>query len=91
MSILVYVLIICQIIDGSKIPVSIVSFKKMPIIIPNYCQNPCDLQVIIRAVKIALALGKTEAFKKLGTKFYDKKCPGCDRNRRLLGLLDQKL
>lgn len=49
-----------------------------PLINPNYYQNPYDLNVAIEGVKIALALSKTEAFQKLGTKFYDKPFPGCE-------------
>ena len=49
-----------------------------PLINPNYYQDPHDLQVTIEAVKIALALSKTEAFQQFGTKFYDKPFPGCE-------------
>ena len=49
-----------------------------PLINPNYYQDPYDLQVTIEAVKIALALSKTEAFQQFGTKFYDKPFPGCE-------------
>ena len=49
-----------------------------PLINPNYYQNSYDLNVTIEAIKISLALSKTEAFQKFGTKFYDKPFPGCE-------------
>lgn len=49
-----------------------------PIINPNYYQDPYDIEVTVESIKIALALSKTEAFRKLGTKFYDKPFPGCE-------------
>lgn len=50
-----------------------------PIIDPNYYSDPenYDMNVTIEGIKIALALGKTEAFRKLGSKFYDRPFPGC--------------
>ncbi|KAK4014874.1 hypothetical protein OUZ56_027384 [Daphnia magna] len=49
-----------------------------PLINPNYFSNPDDIQVTIEAVKFCLALSKTDAFQKVGTKFYDKPFPGCE-------------
>ena len=49
-----------------------------PVIDPQYFSNIQDLNVLIEGTKIALALGKTEAFQKLGSKFYDKIFPGCE-------------
>jgi glucose dehydrogenase (acceptor) len=50
-----------------------------PLINPNYYSDPDneDIKVTIEAVKFALALSKTEAFQKMGTRFYDKPFPGC--------------
>ena len=48
-----------------------------PLIYPNYFYDEQDLRVLIEGVKIALALGETEAFKKLGSKFYTQPFPGC--------------
>ncbi|XP_045036542.1 glucose dehydrogenase [FAD, quinone]-like [Daphnia magna] len=50
----------------------------VPVIDPKYFSNNEDLDVLIEGTKIALALGKTEAFQLLGTKFYDKIFPGCE-------------
>ena len=49
-----------------------------PVIDPQYFSNIQDLNVLIEGTKIGLALGKTEAFQKLGSKFYDKIFPGCE-------------
>ena len=49
-----------------------------PIIDPQYFSNTRDLDVLVEAMKISLALSKTERFQNLGTKFYDKPFPGCE-------------
>jgi len=49
-----------------------------PLIDPQYFSNIKDLDILVESVKIALALAKTEAFQKVGTKFYDKIFPGCE-------------
>lgn len=49
-----------------------------PLIDPNYFSETADMDTIIESLKFALALVKTTAFKKLGTKFYDKIFPGCE-------------
>lgn len=54
-------------------------FEK-PIIEPNYFSDPdnYDLNVTIEGIKIALALSKTEALRKLNSRYHDKKIPGCE-------------
>lgn len=49
-----------------------------PLIDPKYFDEEQDLKVLVEGAKIALALGKTEAFKELGSQFYDKIFPGCE-------------
>ena len=49
-----------------------------PLFNPNYYDDSYDLDVTVEAVKFILALGKTEAFQKLGSRFYDKPFPGCE-------------
>jgi choline dehydrogenase-like flavoprotein len=51
-----------------------------PLINPNYFSDPNneDIKVTIEAVKFALAISKTEAFAKMGSRFYDKPFPGCE-------------
>ncbi|EFX84142.1 hypothetical protein DAPPUDRAFT_47585, partial [Daphnia pulex] len=51
-----------------------------PVIDPQYFtdKDDLDLKTIIEGTKLGLALSKTEAFTKLGTKFYDKIFPGCE-------------
>ena len=38
----------------------------------GYFTHPNDMEVLVEAVKFALALAETSTFKKLGTKFWDK-------------------
>ena len=49
-----------------------------PLIDPQYFSNIRDLDTIVEGLKVGLALGKTEAFQKVGSKFYDKIFPGCE-------------
>lgn len=49
-----------------------------PLIDPKYLSDPQDAKVIIEGIKIGLALAQTEAFQKLGTRFYDVPFPGCE-------------
>lgn len=49
-----------------------------PLIDPKYLSEVQDLNVLIEGVKMGLALSRTTAFQKLGTKFYDKPFPGCE-------------
>ncbi|KZS13782.1 Choline dehydrogenase, mitochondrial [Daphnia magna] len=50
-----------------------------PLIDPKYFDNVQDLNVLVEGTKIALALSKTIAFRKMGSKFYDKMFPGCEQ------------
>lgn len=50
-----------------------------PIINPNYYHDPYDVKVTVEGIKIALALSRTKAFRKLGSTFYSKPFPGCER------------
>lgn len=38
----------------------------------GYFTHPNDIEVLVEAVKFALAMAETHSFKKLGTKFWDK-------------------
>lgn len=49
-----------------------------PIINPNYYKDPYDIKVMVEAIKIALALGRTKALRKFGSTFYAKPFPGCE-------------
>lgn len=48
-----------------------------PLIRPNYLTDEHDVKVLVEGVKIALALGETSAFKRLGARFYAQPFPGC--------------
>ena len=50
-----------------------------PVIDPNYLSDDQDLKVLVEGIKIAMALSKTTAMQKLGTKFYSKPFPGCEK------------
>ena len=49
-----------------------------PLIYPNYLVDDQDVRVLIEGVKIGLALGETQSFKRLGTKFWAQPFPGCE-------------
>ena len=49
-----------------------------PLIDPQYFSNIQDLNVLIEGTKIGLALGKTEAFQKMGSQFHNATFPGCE-------------
>lgn len=48
-----------------------------PLIYANYFKEPEDLKVMVEGMKIGLALSKTNAFQRFGSRFYDKPFPGC--------------
>lgn len=51
-----------------------------PLIDPKYFtdEDNLDIRVLVEGTKIGLSLAKTEAFKNVGTKFYDAVFPGCE-------------
>ena len=49
-----------------------------PLIYANYFKDEHDLKVMIEGMKIGLALSKTHAFQKFGSRFYDRPFPGCE-------------
>ena len=50
-----------------------------PIFNAGYFTHPNDIEVLVEAVKFALAMAETHSFKKLGTRFWDKiPMPGCE-------------
>lgn len=48
-----------------------------PIIVPNYLTEDIDVKTMVEGIKTGVALGQTEAFKRLGARFYDVPMPGC--------------
>eukprot|EP00095_Tigriopus_kingsejongensis_P012429 snap_masked-scaffold924_size80766-processed-gene-0.4 protein:Tk12429 transcript:snap_masked-scaffold924_size80766-processed-gene-0.4-mRNA-1 annotation:"glucose dehydrogenase" len=53
--------------------------KSSPIIIPNYYQDPHDVQTLIRGIKLALRLGSSKPFRKFGAKFHAVPNPFCTK------------
>ncbi|KAF2368325.1 Glucose-methanol-choline oxidoreductase C-terminal [Trinorchestia longiramus] len=54
--------------------------KHHPKIDPNYLSHPEDLEMLVKGIKMALAVGNTTAFREgLGAKFYDMVLPGCEQ------------
>ncbi|XP_046455617.1 glucose dehydrogenase [FAD, quinone]-like [Daphnia pulex] len=51
-----------------------------PLINPNYFSDPddYDIRVTVESVKFSIALSKTEAFQKMGSRLYDMPYPGCE-------------
>uniref|UniRef100_A0A0A9YGE8 Glucose dehydrogenase [acceptor] n=1 Tax=Lygus hesperus TaxID=30085 RepID=A0A0A9YGE8_LYGHE len=53
-----------------------------PLIYSNYLTDHFDVKTLIEAIKQILGLGRTEAFQKFGTKFYDKPYPACKNMKK---------
>ena len=50
-----------------------------PIFHAGYFTHPEDIKVLVEGVKIALAMAQTQAFSRMGTKFWDEvPIPGCE-------------
>lgn len=50
-----------------------------PVINPNYYADPYDVKVTVEGIKLALKLGQTKAFREMGSRFYAKPFPGCEK------------
>ncbi|CAM6032227.1 unnamed protein product, partial [Sphagnum compactum] len=50
---------------------------RYPLIFHNYLTHPDDVNVLREGVKAALALAETQALKRFGARYYDKKVPNC--------------
>ncbi|XP_037087074.1 glucose dehydrogenase [FAD, quinone]-like [Pollicipes pollicipes] len=48
-----------------------------PLLVPNYLTEEIDIRTMVEGIKIAVAIGETQAFKRLGAKFYKVPMPGC--------------
>ena len=53
-------------------------YSDKPVIDPQYLSNVRDVDVLVEAMKIALAWTKTSGFEQLGARFYNKTFPGCE-------------
>ncbi|XP_053617639.1 glucose dehydrogenase [FAD, quinone]-like isoform X2 [Plodia interpunctella] len=51
--------------------------KVHPTIIPNYFDDPEDLQKIVEGIKLAIEISRQPAMKKVGTKLYDVPIEDC--------------
>ncbi|XP_064490285.1 glucose dehydrogenase [FAD, quinone]-like isoform X1 [Ornithodoros turicata] len=54
-----------------------------PIINPRYLTHPEDILVMVEGMKISIAVGEAPAFKKYGTRMWDKVFPGCEHYKFL--------
>jgi choline dehydrogenase len=48
-----------------------------PIVNPNYFSEPSDIKILIKAIKKALKLVETKAFRKNGAEFYSEPLAQC--------------
>ncbi|KAK3870431.1 hypothetical protein Pcinc_024341 [Petrolisthes cinctipes] len=54
--------------------------KHPPIINPNFLSHPRDVEVFVKGIKFAMAVGNTTTLKQRhGAKFYDRVLPGCEK------------
>ncbi|RWS23799.1 glucose dehydrogenase (acceptor)-like protein 3, partial [Leptotrombidium deliense] len=49
-----------------------------PIIDPKYLTHPDDIISMVDAMKVAIAVGSTPAFKKYGAELFNRTYPGCE-------------
>lgn len=69
---------VCHGNPPSSLPRSGNPFEK-PRVFAGYFSHPDDIKVLVEGVKFTLAMAKTHAFKKLGTRFWDGvPMPGCE-------------
>lgn len=54
-------------------------FQK-PLIYPNYFSDPEDLEVIVEGVLTTIALSKTKAFRRFGSRLHDIPIPSCAKH-----------
>lgn len=52
-----------------------------PLIYPNYFKEPEDIATLVEGVKIAVALSRTQAFRRFGSEVNSKHFPGCKNIR----------
>ncbi|KAK7874200.1 hypothetical protein R5R35_006245 [Gryllus longicercus] len=48
-----------------------------PLIYPNYFTDPFDMATLVEGVKIALAMSRTRAFQRFGSRMHELPFPGC--------------
>lgn len=51
--------------------------KVHPILIPNYFEDPEDLQKIVEGIKVSIQIARQSAMKKIGSKLYDVPIEEC--------------
>ncbi|RWR99240.1 glucose dehydrogenase (acceptor)-like protein 3, partial [Dinothrombium tinctorium] len=50
-----------------------------PIIDPKYLTHPDDILAMVDAMKISIAVGLTPAYRKFGSRLFERGIPGCER------------
>lgn len=50
-----------------------------PIIQPNYLTEEKDIQSMVDAMKISIAVGSTPVYRELGAELFDTQMPGCEQ------------
>ncbi|XP_013405469.1 uncharacterized protein LOC106170227 isoform X8 [Lingula anatina] len=54
-----------------------------PEIDPHYLEHPDDVKVMVEAMKLAIKVGNTTAFKKIGAQLSDRVLPSCSHHKPL--------
>ncbi|XP_074593795.1 glucose dehydrogenase [FAD, quinone]-like [Brevipalpus obovatus] len=50
-----------------------------PLINPQYLSDPQDVATMVQAMRVAISIGETPIFKKLGAKLFESPFPGCEQ------------
>lgn len=56
-----------------------VNFLDKPVLYANYFQERSDVETLIKGIRMALKIGKSNPMRKHGTRFYDRPVPGCEK------------
>lgn len=56
---------------------------KHPYIDANYLSHPDDVATMVEGLKLGLKIGQSNAFRKYGSKVFDKPLPGCEMHKFL--------
>ncbi|XP_063988381.1 glucose dehydrogenase [FAD, quinone]-like [Diachasmimorpha longicaudata] len=49
-----------------------------PLINPNLLDDPIDLKILVEGIKQSIAISKSKAFQRYGTRLHEIKIPGCE-------------
>lgn len=61
-----------------RIELKSTNIEDHPLINPNLLDDPIDLKILVEGIKHSIAVSKSKAFQRYGTRLHDLKIPGCE-------------